>query len=159
MNAIAEVNASAKLVWFGNTLVSFVVPAAQGQDGLSMLEHWMPFTDSPPLHIHETEDELFHVISGTMRFVVGGTTVVLGAGDTVLAPKGVPHTYCVDSPEGAHCLTITRGGDFERMVRAASRPATMADLPPRTQPDAAMIEALVKLCAEHHIVVVGAPLV
>ena len=47
-------------------------------------------------------------------------------GAIVLAPKGVPHTYRVESPQGGRCLTVTVHGDFERFVRAMSRPASGA---------------------------------
>ena len=51
----------------------------------------------------------------------GDTEVTIDAGETILAPKGVPHTYRVESPAGARWLLITRRGDFERFVRAQSR--------------------------------------
>jgi hypothetical protein len=57
---------------------------------------------------------------GTTRVEAG---VTIGAGETLLAPKGVPHTYRVESREGARWLVITRRGDFERFVHALSRPA------------------------------------
>ena len=44
-------------------------------------------------------------------------------GETVLAPKGVPHSFRVESREGARCLTITSGGDLENMIREMGEPA------------------------------------
>jgi len=59
--------------------------------------------------------------------------VTLGAGETLLAPKGVPHTYRVESREGARWPVITRRGDFERFVHALSRPAERSRRPPRAR--------------------------
>jgi AraC-like ligand binding domain len=53
----------------------------------------------------------------------------LDVGDVLLAPKGVPHTYRVESAEGGCALTITVRGDFERFVRAVGRPAERPELP------------------------------
>jgi len=61
----------------------------------------------------------------------------LGAGDVLLTPKGVPHTYRVESVQGARCLTITVRGDFERFVRAVSRPAERPELPEPAGPPSA----------------------
>ena len=66
---------------------------------------------------HQTEDEIFHVLEGQLRVRAGDTEVRIGAGETILGPKGVPHTYRVESHEGARWLLITRRGDFERLKR------------------------------------------
>lgn len=158
MNATAKIATGSKSLWFGNTLVTVVIPSAGAADGLCVIEHWLPHGDSPPLHVHQTEDEIFHVISGTLRLRIADRERIAYVGETLLAPKGVPHTYRVESPEGAHCLTITRGADFETMVRQASRPAAQMDLPPAATPTPAMIARLTELCAANHIDIVGAPL-
>lgn len=49
--------------------------------------------DGPPLHIHYSDDEAWHVLEGSLRFrFVDGTREAI-AGTTVLVPAGVPHTY------------------------------------------------------------------
>ena len=53
---------------------------------------------------------------------------MLEAGESALAPKGVPHTYRVESPQ-ARWLVITPSGAFERFVRSASPPAGAPGLP------------------------------
>lgn len=145
--------------WFLDTLVTIHVPHGRGEDGLSVIETAAPFGDSPPLHIHRTEDELFHVIEGELLLRVGDADIPAPAGEILLAPKGVPHTFRVVSPRGARFLVTTTEGDFEAMVRAAARPAASADLPPAAGPpsprDAA---AFAELCAQHGIDLVGPPL-
>ena len=46
-----------------------------------------------PLHRHHSDDEAWYVLEGTMRFKLGDETFEAAAGDAVLAPRGVPHTY------------------------------------------------------------------
>ncbi|MCV2881779.1 cupin domain-containing protein [Actibacterium sp. XHP0104] len=146
-------------LWFLNTRVSIAVPASAGSDGLSVIHHHAPFGDSPPLHIHDTEDEVFHLLSGRIRFTMGDRIVSAQAGQTLIAPKGVAHSYFVDSPEGAQWMTVTTPGDFEALVREVARPATSAGLPaPHGPPSEAEAAALTEACARHGIRLVGAPM-
>ena len=158
MTIPAATGDAGELFWFKGTLVNIRVSAKAGADGISVVEHMMPYGESPPLHIHRNEDELFHVLEGTMRFHVGGKDTVAHAGQILLAPKGVPHTFRVESAVGARCLTITTGGDFENMVREMGAPAQFGDMPPAGEPTPEMIAALTEACARNGIDIIGPPL-
>ncbi len=95
----------ANQLWFQNSLVTIRVSLSEGQDGISILEHLVPYGFSPPLHFHRTEDEVLHVLEGEFRVRVQDQEHRLGAGDVMLTPKGVPHTYRVESAKGGRCLT------------------------------------------------------
>ena len=109
------------MLWFMDTLVTFPAAHEEGSDGISVIESLAPQGDSPPYHVHRSEDEVFHLLEGELVLLVDGETVHLHAGQTRLAPKGVPHTYRVMS-EQARWLVITTHGDFERFVREVSVP-------------------------------------
>ena len=71
---------SANQLWFLNTLVTIRVSMSDGQDGISVLEHRVPYGFSPPLHLHRTEDEVLHGLEGEFRLRVqdqGGTDSAL----------------------------------------------------------------------------------
>ena len=53
-----------------------------------------------PMHLHENEDELFHILEGQMNFRVGGQAVTATAGTTVFLPRNIPHDWMVvgDTP-------------------------------------------------------------
>lgn len=160
MRKIALDEAStAPYLWFLNTLVRIRVSHAEGADGLSVIENWAPHADSPPLHVHQTEDELFLVLEGEFRFVVDGEEHRAGPGEVILTHKGVPHTYRVESPAGGRWLVVTTRGDFERFVRELGRPAALPELPvpagPPTQEEA---QALGAVARRHGIELVGPPL-
>src|SRR5262245_17155572 len=147
------------MFWFLDTLVHVRVAHADGEDGISILDSTARRGDSPPLHVHRTEDEVFYVLEGEVDVRIGDETVTAGAGDVLLAPKGVPHTYLVRSHR-ARMLVTTTNGDFERFVRELSRPAEADDLPPFAGPPAReQIEALGEAAARHGIDLVGPPLV
>ncbi len=156
---MAIISDPANQLWFLNTLVTVRVSGSDGQDGLSILEHRAPHGDSPPLHIHRTEDEVFHILEGEFRLKIDEHEHRLGAGEILLTPKGVPHTYRVESAAGGRWLTITVRGDFERFVRAMARPAERLELPePAGAPSAEAIEALTATAAQYGIEIVGPPL-
>ncbi len=144
-------------LWFGNGHVLIRLARADNADCISVLEHHLPFDDAPPLHVHHDEDEIFYLLEGEVRLQVGGGVLIGRAGDTLLAPRGVPHGYRVVSPGGARLLTITRGG-FEAMVRAASRPAPAVVLPEPTVPTFEMQANLAARCAAQRIELLGPPI-
>lgn len=146
-------------LWFLNTLVTIRVAAAESADGLSVLEHRAPFADSPPLHVHHTEDECFVVLEGAFRFRIADAERRAGPGEVILAPRAIPHTYRVESPGGGRWLTVTARGDFERFVRAISRPAERMALPePSGPPTPEAVQALASVARSHGIELVGLPL-
>ena len=150
---------SANQLWFLDSLVTIRVSTSEGHDGFSVLEHRMPYGSSPPFHLHRTEDELFHILEGDYRLKVQDQEQRVGPGAIVLLPKGVPHTYRVESAQGGRCLTVTVGGDFERFVRAISRPAERSELPkPAGLPSTDAMQALRATAAKHGIEFVGPPL-
>ena len=57
-------------LWFLGQLVTVRVSTSDGKDGISVLEHRIPHGFSPPLHLHRTEDEVFHVLEGEFRIKV-----------------------------------------------------------------------------------------
>lgn len=146
------------MLWFLNTLVTFPVGHDDGDDGISVMESLARRGDSPPYHVHHTEDEVFHLLEGELVLLVGGATRRVHAGETHLAPRGVPHTYRVVS-DAARWLVTTTHGDFERFVRAASRPATQPLRPPPVGPPTADQQAeLAELSSRHGIDLIGPPL-
>ncbi|MEW9806588.1 cupin domain-containing protein [Mesorhizobium marinum] len=158
MTVHTTIGDSSELFWFRGTLVNVRLSWHAGEDRVSVVEHLMPYGKSPPLHIHRNEDQVFHVLEGEILIHIDGVETVARAGETVLAPKGVPHSFRVESREGARCLTITSGGDLEKMIREMGEPALNAELPPQVEPTPAMIAALRDACARNGIDIIGGPL-
>lgn len=146
-------------LWFLDTLVTIHASYQDGNDNISLIEHRAPYADSPPLHTHHTEDEVFYLLEGELRFKVEHEERRLGSRQILLAPKGIPHTYRVESLAGARWLTVTTRGDFERFVRALARPAEEPTLPPPAgEPTPEAIRFLIETARSHGIEIVGPPL-
>lgn len=155
--AVAEAPAASEWLWFLGSLVRVQVPAGPASDGMSVIEHRVRQGDSPPLHRHDSEAEIFQVLQGELRMVVDGRELRARAGDTLAVPPGAVHSYCVESAEGAVFVTVTRG-PFEAFVRAIARPAERVELPAFTPPSPQDIERLAAVAGQYGIQFVGPPL-
>jgi mannose-6-phosphate isomerase-like protein (cupin superfamily) len=92
--------------------------------------HWIekvPAGAGPPMHVHHREQELFRVLAGQFRFWCMGEAQDLTDGDTVLIPKGAPHTFKNIGPgEGQLLITLTPGdgdGFFMEVERLGLHPS------------------------------------
>lgn len=141
-------------LWFLNGHVSF----ADAPTGMAIADHHMPFGDAPPTHVHYREEEIFHLKSGVIRFRVGEQEVLARAGDTVVAPRGVPHAFRVESPQGARVLVITTSTDLRNVIEEFSRPATDLGLPEWHDVTPEEGERLALVCRKHGLELVGPPL-
>src|SRR5215471_5658976 len=133
-------------IWFVGTRARILVSSEETEGRMSVVEVNGPHGDMPPLHVHHTDDEVFHLLDGEMTLYVGAEQIRLGAGQTALAPRGVPHTYRIESAEGARVLVSSSPGGFDRYVAAIGGPAEGPGLPPvPIEPD---LEAAAALAAE-----------
>ena len=127
---------------------------------MSIVEITSPPGDMPPLHVHRTDDEAWVVLESEVSFFAGSSEPVrVAAGGVAFGPKGVPHTYRVESDGSARMLAICTPGDFAAFVIAASEPADRAELPPPPAgpPTEAEGTALAAPASEHGIDLLGPP--
>ena len=98
-----------RLRFAGGTVV-VRIPAESTGGAFSLLEEVPPLLDTP-LHVHEHEDELFHVLEGEHIVRCGGDEFELSPGDTVFLPRGVPHSQRrVVAGEGRELVLVSPGG-------------------------------------------------
>mgnify|MGYP001225880800 FL=1 len=57
-------------------------------------------------HLHETEEKVYHVLTGSCRVILAGQTLPLEAGHTAIAPPGVMHGIRNDSDAPATVLVF-----------------------------------------------------
>jgi len=115
--------------WFGG-LALIKLGSAQTEGRFSLIEVLYPPNREVPLHVHHREDELFHVLEGTISYRVGESRFEASAGHTLFAPRGIPHGFTVSSPEPAHYLIVYSPAGFEEFIRESSTPAESLGLPP-----------------------------
>lgn len=59
-------------------------------------------------HKHEDEDELFHVIKGTLYMQFRGKTETVNEGEFIVVPKGVEHNPMTKNNEEVHVLLFEK---------------------------------------------------
>jgi hypothetical protein len=110
----------------------------------------------PPLHVHQVDDEVFHVLDGELTVFTELGSTTLGPGQTALAPRGVAHTFRIETEE-AHWLVACSPGGFDRFIAAIGVEAKGPGLPP--EPIAPDLDAAAELEAEtgYRIDLIGPP--
>jgi len=142
-------------LWAFDCLVTVKSSAETTGGAVAVIEHHAPRGAGSPLHVHSREDEWFYVIEGQLTLWVGGQTCVAPAGSFVFGPKGIPHTFVVDSEE-ARFLLVTEPAGFEEFMRVAGAPAERLEIPPpATEPPD--VAALTAVAAEYGIEITGPP--
>lgn len=76
-----------------------------------------PGCGTPP-HVHQREDEVFHILEGELQITVDGQPMTLKKGDTAFGPRDVPHFYTNVSQEKVTFLMTATGSNFEAFIRS-----------------------------------------
>ena len=73
-----------------------------------------------PPHVHENEDEVFHVLVGEVEIIIGEEATVLSAGDMIFCPRGVAHSWKVVGEEKAKAMLSIFPAGLEGMFEELS---------------------------------------
>jgi quercetin dioxygenase-like cupin family protein len=98
---------------------------------LFVFEHADMGKGGPPRHFHYEQDEWFYVTKGEFAFEVGEERFTLHPGDSLFAPRMVPHVwaYIGDEP-GTLLLAVQPAGSLEAFFVenvATERPPTLEE--------------------------------
>lgn len=81
-----------------------------------------------PLHVHESEDEVFHILEGELEVQIGNEFKQLKAGDIIFCPRGVPHAWKVIGDSKAKViLSVFPSGIENLFYELAQLPAGPPD--------------------------------
>jgi quercetin dioxygenase-like cupin family protein len=137
----------ARSIWYVGNLMTFHLDASDTNGRFALVEVTGRPGAEPPLHTHQYEDEVFYVLEGQLRFFRGDQEQVVVPGEACFLPRGVPHTFRVESERARGLVAITPAG-FEQYFREIGRPAESLELPPPETPD---IEKIVRTASQFGI--------
>ena len=103
-----------------------------------------------PRHTHTHEDESYFVLAGELEVIVGGKTFVLKPGDSLVAPRGIPHQLRNSGDVENHYLLIFWPAGFEGFLEATAVSAPDNAVAP-TEPPAAAIRNVHELATQYGI--------
>ena len=112
--------------------------------------------DGSPWHVHPDEDEWFYTLDGEFTFYMGDAQLSLPTGSFAFGPKGVPHTFIAEPPDGGKALIGFQPFLFEGFMREVGVPAPERVLPPPldSPPD---MEQILPIAAKHGMDILGPP--
>jgi mannose-6-phosphate isomerase-like protein (cupin superfamily) len=144
-----------EVVWFLDSRMTIKSSASTTLGQFGLVEALVPPGNSPALHIHHAEDEIFWIIEGHLTYRCGDETFPAAPGSFVRLPRGVPHTFVVEGDSNARYLILYVPGGAERFFLEAGRPAEGDGLPPRGPMD---FELMARISAKFKMEIVGPPM-
>ena len=106
----------------GGLSIDFKVSGHDTNGGLLLLQHTDHHKGGPPRHYHHEQEEFFHVLAGTYVLEVGDERYQLSGGDSVLAPRKVPHVWAhVGEGEGKLIIAFQPAGLMEAFLKELSQ--------------------------------------
>src|ERR1043165_2080801 len=99
-----------RAIWHMGALMQLRATSADTGNQFWLAEQTSNQGYASPLHVHSKEDETFHVLDGEVSIEIGGVLHTAGPGTTVFAPRGLPHSYKVESAVARWLGPGTPGG-------------------------------------------------
>lgn len=100
-------------------------------NGVFVIENTFHQKGGPARHLHHDQDEWFYALEGQFVIEIGDQRLQLNAGDSILAPRRVPHVWAfVGSGVGRMLITFTPAGQMEAFFREVTQANAMPPLDP-----------------------------
>jgi quercetin dioxygenase-like cupin family protein len=141
-------------LWFAGTLMQVLADRRTTNRQFALIEQRAARGFSPPLHVHQHEDQFFYVLEGELTVRIGDVERRVGARGTAWLPRGTAHTFLVESDE-ARLLEITTPAGFEQFHVDAGTPAEELRIPDAGPLDVA---ALAAASARYGCDIIGPPM-
>ena len=133
---------------FGSRVLDFKVSSLDTNGDLFIIEVTDDSKGGPPRHFHHEQEEWFYVIDGEYIVEIGDERYRLGPGDSILAPREVPHVWAhVGEGMGKQLLVFQPAGKMEAFFGELAK---VGGVPQR--------EELQRLFSSHGMEITGPPL-
>jgi quercetin dioxygenase-like cupin family protein len=115
----------------GISTIDVKMSTQDGGGAALVIENTNRAKGGPPRHLHVEQDELFYVLEGEYLLEVGQERFNLKPGDSLLAPRKVPHVWAyVGNKLGRLLITFTPAGTMEAFFREVSKSGAMPSQDP-----------------------------
>jgi quercetin dioxygenase-like cupin family protein len=96
------------------------------ETGVFVIENAFHTPGGPARHLHLHQDEWFYVLEGTFAFEVGDDKHSLTTGDSLFAPRQVPHVWAfVGDKIGRILIAFLPAGQMEAFFREVTKASAM----------------------------------
>lgn len=109
----------------GVSVINFkVVPP--DSNGLLVLENVFHAKGGPARHLHYLQDEWFYAVEGRFIVEIGPDRFTLEPGDSILAPRKIPHVWAhVGDGRGRMLIAFSPAGQMEAFFREVTKANAM----------------------------------
>jgi quercetin dioxygenase-like cupin family protein len=143
-----EVQHVTRRLYRGTAVFNFLLSSEDTNGALAIIETHILAGTEPPRHVHDREDEIFIIKEGEISFFIGDNLIKGYDGDVIFAPRGVAHSFRIDTPSAKVTLVLTPGG-FDQFFWKQSTPYSAGGpVAPVGPPSLEAIESLIKLSNE-----------
>ena len=109
----------------GISTITFKV-TPQDTNGLLIIENTFSSKGGPARHLHYNQDEWFYAVEGEFIFEVGQEKIRLKPGDSLLAPRNVPHVWAyTGGTRGNILIAFNPAGRMESFFREVTKANAM----------------------------------
>jgi mannose-6-phosphate isomerase-like protein (cupin superfamily) len=111
----------------GANQIAYKVSGQDTDGGLFIFEQVSLRKGGPPRHLHHRQEEWFYVMDGEYVFEVGEERIRLRPGDSLLAPRQVPHVWAyVGEAPGKILIGFQPAGKMETFFEEAAKMSDFA---------------------------------
>lgn len=101
------------MIW-GTIPLQIKVSSKDTDGSVFVFEHAKMSKGGPPRHFHYEQDEWFYAMEGEFAFEVGDDKFTLRSGDSLFAPRMIPHVWAyVGEKPGTLLLAVEPAGSLE----------------------------------------------
>ena len=112
---------------YGANPIAYKVVTRDTNGGLFILEQTTTRKGGPPRHLHHEQEEWFYVLEGEFIAEVGQERMRLKPGDSLLAPREVPHAWAyVGENPGRLLVAFQPAGKMESFFHEAAKVTSFA---------------------------------
>lgn len=109
----------------GVSAITFKV-TPKDSDGVFIIENTFHEKGGPARHLHYDQDEWFYAVEGEFILEVGQEKFTLNPGDSVLAPRKVPHVWAyTGGGRGRMLIAFMPAGKMESFFREVTKANAM----------------------------------
>jgi quercetin dioxygenase-like cupin family protein len=111
----------------GANQIAYKVSGQDTRGGLFIFEQVSLRKGGPPRHLHHSQEEWFFVMEGEYVFEVEQARMRLRPGDSLLAPRGIPHVWAyVGETPGKILIGFQPAGKMETFFQEAAKTSDFA---------------------------------
>jgi quercetin dioxygenase-like cupin family protein len=99
--------------WGPGSLMTFLITGKETGGAFFLAEMLVPPGGGPPPHVHQREDESFHILEGTLTIQMGEDRLTASSGDTAFLPRGIAHSFKNDGDVSAKALVLLTPAGLE----------------------------------------------